>query len=695
MNFRHLLLKRIKADNLNEFTEKQIYNLLGIGSPFERKEFHTALEALIDDGHIYFDKKKRKYIAAESSDAIKGKVSGNKRGFAFIICEDKNIPDLFVSHKNLRGAMHGDTVLCRLIGGGSDEAEVLSVLSRGIEQVVGTYISSHGYGFVEPDDSRYYADIFIAQKNSGGARNGQKVVAKITEFPKDRKNPEGKVIEILGSSDDADTDILSIIRSYQLYESFSENADREAQKAAAEDFRKLENRKDFRKLLTFTIDGEDAKDLDDAVSIYKEGDLYILGVHIADVSHYVRQGSHLDKEALKRGTSVYFPDRVLPMLPKQLSNGICSLNPDEDRLTLSVIMHVNGQGKVVKFEIAQSVIKSHARFTYTEVEKIINGDKELHKKYIKFIDSIYLMQELSNILISKRGRRGSIDFNLPEAQIIINGSSGEVENIRPYPIGISNKIIEEFMILTNETVAKYCEEKNLPFIYRIHEEPSEEKLFAFNKLISGLGYSLSGSEKPDPMHFAKLLDEIEGKPEFSLINKVMLRTMMKAKYSTSNVGHFGLASKCYCHFTSPIRRYPDLFIHRAIKAHLNNIKDDGLFIKAQDASYISSEREKLAIEAEREVEDYYKAKYMEKFIGKTFDGIISGVTEFGIFVELDNTVEGMIKTENLPGDNYNYFKDSYMIKNSSNTYKLGGKIKIKVEYADARSKRIDFLPYLT
>lgn len=383
------------------------------------------------------------------------------------------------------------------------------------------------------------------------------------------------------------------------------------------------------------------------------------------------------------------------MLPKQLSNGICSLNPDEDRLTLSVIMHVNGQGKVVKFEIAQSVIKSHARFTYTEVEKIINGDKELHKKYIKFIDSIYLMQELSNILISKRGRRGSIDFNLPEAQIIINGSSGEVENIRPYPIGISNKIIEEFMILTNETVAKYCEEKNLPFIYRIHEEPSEEKLFAFNKLISGLGYSLSGSEKPDPMHFAKLLDEIEGKPEFSLINKVMLRTMMKAKYSTSNVGHFGLASKCYCHFTSPIRRYPDLFIHRAIKAHLNNIKDDGLFIKAQDASYISSEREKLAIEAEREVEDYYKAKYMEKFIGKTFDGIISGVTEFGIFVELDNTVEGMIKTENLPGDNYNYFKDSYMIKNSSNTYKLGGKIKIKVEYADARSKRIDFLPYLT
>ncbi|MDD4002922.1 MAG: ribonuclease R [Clostridia bacterium] len=694
MNFRHLLLKRIKTDHLNEFTEKQIYNLLGIGNPFERKEFHNALDALIDEGYIFFDKIKRKYIIAEGSDAIKGKVSGNKRGFAFIICEDKNKPDLFVSHRNLRGAMHGDTVLCKLIGSGdSDEAEVLSVLRRGIEQVVGTYISSRGYGFVEPDDSRYYADIFITQKNSGGAKDGQKVVAKITDFPKDRKNPEGKIIEILGSSKDAKTDIISIIRSYQLYESFSENTEREAKKAAATDLGQLNNRKDFRELLTFTIDGEDAKDLDDAVSIYKEGDIYLLGVHIADVSHYVKQGSYLDKEALKRGTSVYFPDRVLPMLPQELSNGICSLNPNQDRLTLSVIMHVNGQGKVVKFEIAQSVIKSHARFTYTEIEKMLSGDKELFKKYNKFTDSINFMQELSDILISKRGRRGSIDFNLPEAQIIIN--NGEVEDIRPYPIGKSNKIIEEFMILTNETVAKYCEEKKLPFIYRIHEEPSEEKLYAFNRLISGLGYNLSGSEKPDPMHFAKLLDEIEGKPEFSLINKVMLRTMMKAKYSTVNSGHFGLASKCYCHFTSPIRRYPDLFIHRAIKAYLSNKMDEVLFVKAQDASLISSEREKLAIEAEREVEDYYKAKYMENFIGETFEGIISGVMEFGIFVELSNTVEGMIKTENLPGNNYNYFKDLYMIKNSKNTYKLGGKIKIKVERADARTKRIDFLPYIT
>lgn len=691
MNFTQALLKRIKADNLKEFTEKQIYAMFNLRSAFERKQIRKALEELESQGRIYFDGKKRKYVTTDSTSLIKGVVSGNKRGFAFILCEDKNLPDLFVSHRNLRGAMHGDTVLCRLIGGSGgesgDEAEVVSILERGITEVVGTYISSHGYGFVEPDDTRYYADIYI--KNGGGARNGDKVVAKITDFPA-RKNPEGKITEILGKSNNPATDILAIIRSYNLYEKFPENAAKEAKKAAGTPF-DASGRKDLRELLTFTIDGDDAKDLDDAVSISKEGDVYVLGVHIADVGHYVAQNSPLDKEALKRGTSVYFPGSVLPMLPAELSNGVCSLNPQQDRLALSVIMRVNAQGKVTKYEIAQSVIRSKARLTYDEVEKILSGDKELYQKYIDFVDTLRIMQELTNILISKRGRRGSIDFDLPEAKIILGGD-GSVEEIKPYPRGISNRIIEEFMILTNETVANFCREKELPVIYRIHEEPSQEKMEAFNRFMGSFGYNFSDEEKPTPLQFAKLLEEIEGKPEYPLINKVMLRAMMKAKYSTENAGHFGLASKCYCHFTSPIRRYPDLFVHRSIKAHLNGEDTKDLFAKAQTVSLQSSEREKLAEEAEREVDDYYKAKYMEKFIGSTFDGIISGVTEFGIFVELNNTVEGMIRIENLKGDGYRYYKDLYMLKNNSNTYKLGGEIKVMVEWADARSRRIDFLP---
>lgn len=689
MNFIGAVLNRIKAENLKEFSEKQIYAMFNLKSAFERKQLRKALEELEHDGRIFFDGKKKKYLTADSFSLVKGVVSGNKRGFAFIICEDKNLPDLFVSHRNLRGAMHGDTVLCRHIGGeGGDEAEVVSVLERGITEVVGTYISSHGYGFVKPDDTRYYADIYI--KDNGGARGGDKVVAKITAFPAGRKNPEGKISEILGKSNDPATDILAIIRSFKLYDKFPEGAAREAKKAAKVPIDES-GRQDLRELLTFTIDGDDAKDFDDAVSIHKEGAVYVLGVHIADVSHYVGQDNPLDKEAIKRGTSVYFPGSVLPMLPEELSNGICSLKPQQDRLALSVIMRVNAQGKVTKYEIAQTIIRSKARLTYNEVEKILSGDKELYQKYIDFVDTLRVMQELANILISKRGRRGSIDFDLPEAQIIL-GSGGNVEDIKPYPRGMSNRIIEEFMILTNETVAKFCAEKELPMIYRIHEEPSQEKMQAFNRFLGSFGYNFSDDEKPTPLQFSNLLEEIEEKPEYPLINKVMLRTMMKAKYSVENVGHFGLASKCYCHFTSPIRRYPDLFVHRAIKAHLNGENTKDLFARAQTVSLLSSEREKLAEEAEREVEDYYKAKYMERFVGKTFDGIISGVTEFGIFVELSNTVEGMIKVENLKGDGYQYYKDLYMLRNKTTAYKLGGAMKVTVEWADARSKRIDFLP---
>jgi ribonuclease R len=677
-----------------EFSEKEICKALGLYADFERKECLKALKALEKEGCVYFDKKTKKYRNSVKASAIKGKISGNKRGFAFVIPEDNSRPDIFISPKNLHGAMHNDTVLCRIIGeeGKSDEGEVISIINRGSDTVVGTYIYSYGYGFVEPDDQRYYADIFIPAKNGLWAKSGEKVVVKITDYPKGKKNPEGKVIEVLGNADNPETDILSIIRSYRLYENFDGKTLAAAKKVLTvigND--EKEKRADYTRDLVITIDGEDARDFDDAISISKKKGIFVLGVHIADVSHYVTEKSPLDCEALKRGTSVYFPNMVLPMLPVELSNGICSLNQGVERLTLSVIMEVDKEGNVLKSEIKESVIKSSARMTYTSVEKMLNGDEKEIAKYSGIFKMIKTMKELADILISKRGSRGSIDFDIPEAKITVD-QKGNVTKIEPYPRGISNRIIEEFMILANETVARTCFEKGIPFIYRIHEKPSEEKMAALKTFLNGMGYDISGKDV-EPEEFSKLLGQIEGKPEYSLINKVMLRSMMKAKYSPDNSGHFGLASKYYCHFTSPIRRYPDLMIHRIIKKYyLGGYKYDkkALLETVSQASLISSERERLAEEAEREVEDYYKAKYISNHTGEEFEGIISGVTEFGIFVELENTIEGMIRIENLPQDDYQYIKEKYILTGKNNSFRLGGKIKIKVESADPKAGRIDF-----
>lgn len=679
-----------------QFSEKDLCRGLGFYSEFEKKQCNRALKALQKEGAVYYDKETKKYQNTIKTSAIKGKISGNKRGFAFVIPEDNSIADIFIAPKNLHGAMHNDTVLCRLIdeSGKSDEGEVISVINRGNETVVGTYFSSKGYGFVEPDDQRFYTDIFVLEKNGLKAKNGHKVVVKITEYPKGKKNPEGKIIEVLGDADNTETDILSIIRSYRLYEEFEAKTINAAKKVSAVIAQEeKDKREDFTNKQIITIDGEDAKDLDDAISIEKKGENYVLGVHIADVAHYVTDGSPLDQEAQKRGTSVYFPDRVLPMLPKELSNGICSLNPNVDRLTLSVIMEINKDGQVVKSKIKESIIKTSARMTYASVQKIIEKDSEETARFPQLTDMIFLMEELAKILIEKRGRRGSIDFDLPEAKIIVD-DDGNVVSIKPYPREMSNKIIEEFMILTNETVAKTCFDKELPFVYRIHEKPSPEKMEAFKVFLNGMGYDIS-SEEAEPLEFSALLYDLEGKPEYSIINKVMLRTMMKAKYSPNNCGHFGLASEFYCHFTSPIRRYPDLIIHRIIKQYyLGNYKYDKniLLQKTAEASLTSSEREKLADEAEREIDDYFKAKYMAEHIGEYFSGIISGVTEFGIYVELENTVEGMIRIENLPEDDYVYIKEQYALKGKKYEFKLTGKMNIRVESADPRSGRIDFSP---
>ena len=694
MNFKDKIYKQIILIN-KDFTENEIFKALKFYSNFERKECKKILKELINEGLIFYDKKNKKYKCIKKENCvIKGKVCGNKRGFAFVIPENNEMPDIFVPHRRLCGALHNDIVLCRLTdteSGSSDEGEIISVLERANDIIVGIYYPSNGYGFVEPCDQKFYTDIYIPDNNTKAVK-GDKVVVKITSYPKRRKNPEGKIIEILGA-ENSNTQMLSIIRSYKLYDDFDKNTIVNAEKIATTIGKdEKAKREDFTKALTITIDGEDAKDLDDAISISKKGDIYELCVHIADVSHYVKQNNAIDKEALKRGTSVYFPDRVLPMLPVQLSNGICSLNPDVERLTLSVVMEVDNNGHVLKSRICESVIKSAARMTYNSVQKIIEEDKKEIKKYNNLFDMILLMKELALILISKRGLRGSIDFDMPESKITVD-ENGEVKEIKPYPRKLSNQIIEEFMILANETVAKTCFDKNLPFVYRTHEKPSQEKMKAFKLFINGLGYDINEKDT-EPLEFANLLYEIEGKLEFSIINKVMLRTMMKAKYSPANIGHFGLASKFYCHFTSPIRRYPDLMIHRIIKEYyLNNKKFDkeSMQNKVAEVSLISSEREKLAIEAEREAEDYFKAKYMEKHIGMEYSGIISGVTEFGIFVELDNTVEGLVKIENLPDDNYQYIKEKYILKGKNNVFKLGANINIKVESADSQTKRIDFI----
>lgn len=693
MNFDRKILEKARA--LERFSEKELFKALGIKLKSERDQCRHALKRLVEGGELVREKKGARFAVAEKTGLIKGRVDGNRHGFAFIIREDGR-EDIFVPARGLHGAMHGDLVLCRLTRGGgrSAEGEVVSVLERGTDTIVGTYLYAHGYGFVEPDDTRYYKDIFIPQEARGGARHGQKVVAKITNYPDYRKNPEGKITEILGEAGSIEADILSIIRSYDLYEEFERSTLRAAARVPKSVFEdELTGREDFREEIVITIDGEDAKDLDDAISISKEGEDFILGVHIADVAHYVEGGSPLDSEALRRGTSVYFPDRVFPMLPRELSNGICSLHPGVDRLTLSVIMRVNTEGQVAASKIVKSVIRSKARMTYSSVQKILDGDERERGKYPHLLEAIELMRQLAEVLISKRGRRGSIDFDLPECKVILD-EGGNVLDIVPYPRGMSNRIIEEFMILANETVAETFYKKQLPFVYRIHEEPSLEKLLAFKTLLKSLGYMLKNGSHPSPSDFSMLLAEIEGRPEYPIINKVMLRTMMKARYSPDCTGHFGLASKHYCHFTSPIRRYPDLMIHRIITRAMDGdprLRQERMFGLVREVSLRSSERERVAEESEREIDDYYKARFMEKRIGEEYEGVISGVTDFGIFVELPNTVEGMVRIENLPPDTYKHDKELYLLKGKRHTFRLGEKVRVKVDFADARTRRINFV----
>ncbi len=625
---------------------------------------------------------------------IEGIIQGNERGYGFLLPLDNKKEDYFIPHGDLKGAMHKDRVLCETTSGtgARTTARVLKVLERGYTEIVGTFTATRSGGFVVADEKKFSTDVFIPTGRGIRAKTGDKVVCKITLYPK-RKNPEGIITEILGKQFDKKTELKSIIKTYNLAEAFPPQVLKDADKL--EDIipkEEIKNRKDYRKELTFTIDGDDSRDFDDAVSIKlnKEGN-YILGVHIADVSHYVKAFSSIDKEALARATSVYFPESVIPMLPEKLSNDLCSLKEGVDRLTLSCVMTIDKSGKVIDYLVTPSVIKSDARMTYSKVQKILDGDKDLSQKYAFLASDLFLMNELTEILIARRELEGSINLDVKESQIFFLDGKLEVTATKR---DRAHRIIEEFMILANRTVAEYMFFLENPFIYRVHALPSEERLETFYAFLSTLGVNVKKHKgEIHSKDFQQILKKAEGTPTYTLINRVMLRSMQKAKYSPEDIGHFGLSATHYCHFTSPIRRYPDLTIHRIIKDFLEGKTDlerrYGDFIYT--ASEQSSIKERNAEEAERAVDDYYKMLYIQDFIGEEFNGVISGVTSFGVFVELDNGIEGLIRAETLPCKRLNFDEKSLTLSDGKHSFRLGNEVKISVAGVDLDKKKAEFL----
>ena len=664
----------------------------------ETDELRSILDELVFEGKIILTQK-NKYLPASANEFVTGIFSSKDKGFGFVLSE--NGDDVFISAENTMSALNGDKVTALIIAGKSAdkkrEGKIIRIIKRANEYVVGTYRDGRNFGFVIPDDKKITKDIYIPKSKNIGSQNGQKVVAKINIWPENNKNPEGEITEILGNRGDIGLDVLCILKRYGINNEFSENVISELKNIANDVcIDDVKQRTDFRDITVITIDGADSKDLDDAISVCKNNDIYTLGVHIADVSHYVKENSYIDKEAFSRGTSVYFTDRVVPMLPKELSNGICSLNPDCVRLTLSVIMNIDSNGNLIDHHITEGVIKSKRRMTYDDVTGIIDDDFDLCQKYADIKNDIMLMHELAEILRLKRKSMGSIDFNFPETKITVD-EKGKPIDVYKYTPTVSNGIIEEFMLMANKTVAEEYFWLELPFVYRIHEKPSADKLNSFNEFLKPMNLHIRG-EQPHSMEYAKMLDKIKGTDKEMLISKVMLRSLMKAKYSHSNDGHFGLGFKYYCHFTSPIRRYPDLLIHRIIKEYIKFGIDDKRFEQLKgivmSAAEKSSETEINAMEAERAVEDMKKAEYMKNHIGDVYDAIISSVTNFGFFAELDNGIEGLVRVADLVDDYYIFDDKNYTLtgERTKKTYSIGDKIDIVVTNVNVASAQIDFYP---
>ena len=664
----------------------------------QRGELMEVLDALVAEGKVEISGK-GKYIKSEGK-YLTGVYTAHPRGFGFVTVEGEE-EDIFIPASQANGALHMDTVQVTISpnsSGRRKEGTVTKIISRGTEQLVCTYEKSNTFGFAVPDNPRFAQDIFIPQERSKGAVTGHKVVVEITDYGKNGKKPEGKVVEIIGHINDPGTDIMSIVKSYDLPVEFSAKIMKQVENVSNEvSIQDMAGRMDLRDWQTVTIDGEDAKDLDDAITLTKEGENYKLGVHIADVSNYVQENSALDVEALKRGTSVYLVDRVIPMLPHRLSNGICSLNAGENRLTLSCIMTIDDKGNVIDHTIAETVIRVDRRMSYTSVKKILEDhDPKETEEYKELVPMFERMQELAAILRKKRMKRGSIDFDFPETKIILDGN-GKPIDIRPYDRNVATKIIEDFMLITNETVAQDYFWQELPFVYRTHDNPDTEKIQKLSTFINNFGYTIHiGQDEIHPKELQKLLMKIDGTPEEALISRLTLRSMKQAKYTTVGTGHFGLATNYYCHFTSPIRRYPDLQIHRIIKDNLrgrmNASKIEHYDHILPEVAKHSSEMERRADEAERETNKLKKVEYMEERIGQVFEGVISGVSEWGFYVELPNTVEGLVHVTSLTDDYYHYVETTYeMVGETTNKhYKLGQKIKVMAVNTDKILRTIDF-----
>ena len=639
----------------------------------------------------------------ENLPAYEGTFIGHPKGFGFVEIEGED-EDIFIPEDNTGTAMHQDKVRVIITReqkeGKRREGTVIKVLERGMPEIVGTYESSRDFGFVVSDNPKFSKDVFIPRKDSQGIKNGDKVVVEITSYGSNNKNPEGKIKENLGSCKAPGTDILAIVKSFGIPSEFPEKVLRQAARVPDHVLdADRDGRLDLRHLQTVTIDGEDAKDLDDAVTLTKEGNIYHLGVHIADVSNYVQGGSALDREALKRGTSVYLADRVIPMLPERLSNGICSLNQGQDRLTLSCLMDIDEKGNMVSHKIAETVICVDERMNYTDVKNILEDtDEEAKKRYADLVPMFFLMKELSLILRGNRHHRGSIDFDFPESKIILN-AAGRAIDIKPYEANVATRIIEDFMLMANETVAEECCREDMPFVYRTHENPDPEKVESLLTLLHNQGVSIRKTgQEITPKEIQTILESIEGLPNEPQISRLTLRTMKQAKYTTQCSGHFGLAAKYYCHFTSPIRRYPDLQIHRIIKDRLRGrLEREGKTEHYQeileDVARQSSVCERRADEAERESDKLKKAEYMSYHIGEEYEGIISGVTGWGFYVELPNTVEGLVHVNTLRDDYYTFDQDAYELRGdmTGKVFALGQKVTVRVADADTMLKTVDFV----
>ncbi|WP_125153440.1 ribonuclease R [Clostridium rectalis] len=699
MSIQESLVSFMKEQAYKPMNAKELARVFDI-KKHEFEEFLKTLSFMEKDG-IIVKTRTEHYGVPERMGLVIGKLQGHQKGYAFLI-PDEERPDVFIPSSALNGAMNGDRVMVKILReeneGKKCEGEVIRIIERFNNTVIGVFEDNKNFGFVVPDDKRIYHDIYIPKSCFKGAKAGQIVIAEITKWPDKRRSPEGKVIDILGKKGDKGIDILTIIKKHKLPEKFPPKVESYAEKISEEIPKEEYSRRvDLRNLKIVTIDGEDAKDLDDAISIERlTNGNYRLGVHIADVTHYVKDKNPLDKEAFKRGTSVYLIDRVIPMLPKKLSNGLCSLNPKVDRLTLSCIMDIDKTGNVVNHEIYESIIKTSERMTYTDVTKILRDkDEKLIKRYHNLLEEFSLMEELCNILYKKRISRGAIDFDFEECKIILD-ELGKPIDIKPYERAVANRMIEEFMLVCNETVAEHMFWSNTPFVYRIHEDPDLEKLNHFNEFVHNLGYVVKITKEIHPKSLQSIVEGVKGKKEETVINTLLLRSLKQARYSPECIGHFGLAARYYCHFTSPIRRYPDLMIHRIIKEFINGKINDKRSVRlekeVEEASNQSSDMERLAEEAEREVDDLKKAEYMSDKIGETYEGIISSVTAFGLFVELPNTIEGLVHISTLTDDYYIYDEKHLCLvgERSKNIHRLGDEVKVIVDKVDLDAHEIYF-----